>query len=221
MENFTDRLYAAARPIWQESHHHAFLYELREGTLAPDRFAFYLCQDYVYLLDYAKLFALGIVKAEEEADMAWFAELVHSTLHGEMDAHRRLASSFGITRAKLENTKPSAVTLGYTGYMLGVAEKGSLADLVAVLLPCMWSYREVGVLFKDYPGALDHPLYGEWILTYASEEFGKITDWLIDRMNRLAQGLPEPALRRLEELFVTASRYEYRFWDMAYKKEMW
>ncbi len=42
-----------------------------------------------------------------------------------------------------------------------------------------------------------------------------------DLLDRLADGLPDRDLRRLEEAFVTSSRYEWRFWDMAWRRESW
>ena len=220
MGGFTDRLYAAAAPIWESSHRHPFLTELREGTLAQDRFAYYMCQDYIYLIDYAKLFAMGSIKARDLETMGKFAELLDSTLNGEMELHRQYAEKFGISREELEATVPSPTTVAYTKFLLDAAS-GSLAELVAVLLPCMWSYWEAGTTFMKVPGALEHPLYKEWILMYGSEEFGALARWCIEEMNRLAEGLPERELRRLEELFVTASKFEYLFWDMAYRKEEW
>jgi thiaminase/transcriptional activator TenA len=221
MSRFTDRLYESVREIWGKSHRHPFLAGLRDGTLDPRRFMFYLRQDYVYLIDYAKMFAIGGTKARDVETMGKFAELFHSTLNVEMELHRRYAERFEVDRAELEATVPAPTTAAYTKYMLEAAVHGSLAEGVAALLPCMWSYREIGREFAQMPGALDHPLYREWILMYASEEFGELTDWCIGLMNELAEGLPERELAVLEERFVVASKFEYLFWDMAWKEEEW
>jgi len=221
MRRFSDRLYESTQTIWNQCHEHPFLTELREGTLDPERFIYYLKQDYVYLIDYAKLFAIASMKARDLETMTKFAELLHSTLHVEMGLHRAYAARFGVTREQLEQTIPSPTTIAYTKYLLDTASQGSLAEAVAALLPCMWSYREIGVAYAKLPGALDHPLYREWILMYSSEEFGALTDWTIDLMNRLAEGLSEQELARLEERFLVASKLEYMFWDMAYRKEEW
>ncbi|WP_135557210.1 thiaminase II [Paenibacillus cymbidii] len=218
---FCGRLRAAAEPVWRSSHEHPFLTGLRDGTLPAETFAFYMRQDYVYLIDYAKLFALGAIKADDLVTMAKFAGLLDATLGVEMELHRRYAARFGIAREQLEATKPSPTTVAYTHYMLGVAHNGSLAELTAVLLPCMWSYHEIGCTLAQTPGASDHPLYGEWIRTYAAHEFGELVEWLIALMERLAEGQPEARLARLEELFLQASRFEYMFWDMAYRGTMW
>ncbi|WP_138752640.1 thiaminase II [Paenibacillus sinopodophylli] len=218
--SFSERLYRSVWPVWESCHAHPFLTELRDGTLALDRFIYYMKQDYVYLIDYAKMFALGSIKARDLDTMGKFAELLHSTLNMEMELHRQYAERFGIDREELESTVPSPTTIAYTKYMLD-AGQGSLAEVVAALLPCMWSYREIGTAFAQHPGALEHPLYREWILMYSSEEFGELTEWTIGLMNRLAEGLPERELARLEELFVITSKFEYMFWDMAYRQEEW
>jgi thiaminase/transcriptional activator TenA len=218
---FSQRLYRSAQEIWEKSHQHPFLTELREGTLDPLRFIYYLKQDYVYLIDYAKMFAIGSMKARDLETMVKFAGLLHSTLNVEMELHREYAERFGVTRDQLEQTRPSPTTVAYTKYMLDAAAQGTLAEVVAALLPCMWSYREIGAAFVKYPGALDHLLYREWILMYGSEEFSTLTDWCIDLMDRLAENQPEQVLVQLEEHFVVTSKLEYMFWDMAYRQEEW
>ncbi|MFX3635924.1 MAG: thiaminase II [Candidatus Pristimantibacillus sp.] len=221
MVAFSERLYRSVQPIWEKSHRHPFLTELREGTLSPQIFIYYLKQDYMYLIDYAKMFALGSIKAQDLETMGKFAELLHSTLNVEMELHRKYAEQFGISREELEATEPAPTTMAYTKYMLEAGGQGTLADVVASLLPCMWSYREIGTLFSKQSAALDHPLYREWILMYSSEGFGVLTDWCISLMDQLAEGLPERELERLEERFVITSKYEYMFWDMAYRQEKW
>jgi len=89
------------------------------------------------------------------------------------------------------------------------------------LLPCAWSYWEIGKELSEIPGAADHALYGDWITMYSSKEFGQTAEWCIDLLNKLAAGKPEHELRQLEKIFLNTTRFEYLFWDMAYHKEMW
>ena len=56
---------------------------------------------------------------------------------------------------------------------------------------------------------------------YAAPEFAELADWCRGLLDRLADGLPERELQRLEEAFVTSSRYEWRFWEMAWNQEAW
>jgi thiaminase/transcriptional activator TenA len=56
---------------------------------------------------------------------------------------------------------------------------------------------------------------------YAAPEFGELTAWLRALLERLA-GHATPAVQaRLTHLFVDSCRYEYLFWEMAYRQEAW
>lgn len=66
-----------------------------------------------------------------------------------------------------------------------------------------------------------HPLYAEWIAMYASAEFAALGDWLRGLLDRVATGAGPERLARWEELFMTSSRYEYMFWDAAWREERW
>ncbi|GAA4848027.1 thiaminase II [Paenibacillus vulneris] len=218
---FSEYLLEKLQPVWRSNHDHPFVQKMGKGTLELEKFRFYMIQDYIYLIDYAKLFALGAVKATDLTTMGTFAALLHSTMNEEMALHRAYAAKFGISEEELEQAQPSPITLAYTHYMLHAAQNGSLAELVSALLPCMWSYWEIGKELARIPGSTEHEWYGEWIRMYSSEEFGTLAMWCIDLLDQLAEGKPQRELNRLEEIFATTTRFEYLFWDMAYRKEMW
>jgi len=218
---FSERLYETLQPIWRKNHAHPFVQGMGNGSLDPKKFRFYMIQDYLYLIDYAKLFALGAVKATDVETMGKFARLLDSTLNEEMALHRHYALKFGISETELEEAKPSPITLAYTHYMLHVANNGTLAELVSALLPCMWSYWEIGKELSEIPDATKHELFGEWISMYSSDDFGQLATWCIELMDELTIGKPEHELEKLEEIFLNTTRFEYMFWDMAYNEEMW
>jgi thiaminase (transcriptional activator TenA) len=218
---FSQRLFLKGKPIWEACLEHPFLKELSNGTLEEDKFCFYVKQDYVYLIDYIKLFALGMVKSDSLEDMQAFSKCANAIVNIEMDAHIEYAKKFGVTKEELEKTKPNASNFSYTKFMLQVSTEGSLAELTAALLPCMWSYAFIGSTLAKYEKALEHPLYREWILTYAADEYNEGNEWCIKLMDKLTEGLPERQLQKLEEIFILSSKYEYMFWDGCYKKESW
>ncbi|MGM7720008.1 thiaminase II [Metabacillus sp. Hm71] len=219
--NFSQRLYYKVLPIWNRNHAHPFVQKMGNGTLEKEKFRFYMVQDYLYLIEYAKVFALGAVKATDLKVMGKFAKLLDATLNEEMELHRQYAKKFDISVEELETAKPSPTTLAYTHYMLHVSQNGTLAELVAALLPCMWSYWEIGKELKKIEGASEHEFYGEWINMYASDEFGQLATWCIELLDQVAEGKPEAELEKLEEIFLNTTRFEYMFWDMAYNEEMW
>ncbi|MBP0727211.1 thiaminase II [Bacillus sp. RG28] len=219
---YSQILYKKVNEIWKQTHQHPFVVGMGNGDLPVESFIRYMKQDYVFLIDYSKLFALGTIKARDLETMAAFAKLLHETLHGEMELHRQYAARFGITNQQLEDTRPTPMNLAYTRYMLNVAQNGSLEELISALLPCMWSYWEIGkMLAENYPNSIEHPLYGEWIKMYSSDEFGSLAGWLIDLLDNLAEEKSERELQMLEEHFLTTSRFEYMFWDMVYQGGDW
>lgn len=221
-KKFTDRLFENVKPIWEKNHNHPFVQAIGKGTLDRDTFIYYMKQDYAYLIDYSKLFAVGVLKAQDLNTMEKFAQTLHETLHFEMELHRQFAAEFGITREELAATKPTPVNLAYTRYMLNVAQNGSLAEVVSCLLPCAWDYWEIGKLLrKQYGDQIATNPYAKWIETYDSETFGNGAKYLIQLMDELAEGKPERELAVLEEHFQMTSKYEYLFWDMNYHKQEW
>ena len=176
-----------------------------------------MLQDYLYLFDYAKVFALGVVKAQDRKLMQTFSQNVYSILNGEMNIHRAYMQRLGITEEQVSAVKPALDNVSYTHYMLAVADMGGPAEIVASILACSWSYAEIGQALARIPGAAEHPFYGEWIQGYASEDYAAGNQALIELTDTLSQGMTEAEIARLEDIFVNCSRYELGFWDMAWE----
>lgn len=215
----TQRLYEAARPVWQQCHEHPFVKGIGDGTLDKEKFQWFLLQDYLYLFDYARVFAWGVIKARDAGLMRTFSANVDAILGGEMKIHRSYMARLGITEEQVLQVKPALSNTSYTHYMLAVAAAGGPAEIIAAILACSWSYAEIGEELAKVPGALDHPFYGEWVQGYAGEEYHKTNDALVALMDELAAGCTEEQYARLEEIFVNCSRYELGFWEMAWTLE--
>lgn len=211
------RLYRAARPIWDRCLAHPFVTGIGDGTLPVEKFRYFMLQDYLYLFDYARVFALGVVKSRDPALMRTFARSVESVLNGEMDTHRAYMARLDISEDQVLAVRPALDNLSYTHYMLSTADRGGPGEVTAAILACSWSYAEIGAALAARPGAAEHPFYGQWIRDYASEDYQAANRALIELMDRLAAGAGEETLKRLEEIFVNCSRYELAFWDMAWE----
>ena len=211
------RLRQAAAPIWEECLRHPFVTGIGDGTLGVEKFQYFMLQDYLYLFDYARVFALGVVKARDPKLMRTFAENVNAILGGEMNIHRAYMERLGITEDQVFAVKPALNNTSYTHYMLAVAESGGPMEIVAAILACSWSYAEIGQALAKRPGAADHPFYGEWVRGYASENYAATNQALMALMDELAKDATGAQFDRLEEIFVNCSRYELGFWDMAWE----
>jgi thiaminase/transcriptional activator TenA len=180
-----------------------------------------MCQDYVFLVDYSRVLALAAAKAGDLETMGRFAGLLHETLNTEMDLHRGFAAKFGISPGELESTQAAPGTRAYTQHLLATAYSGDLADIAAAILPCMWDYSDIGQNLAAQGVPSPQPLYDEWIQMYAAPEFAALADWLRGLLDRLGSGAAPDRQVRLSRLFADSCRYEYLFWDMAYRQETW
>ena len=210
-----------ADPVWEQIFRHPFVTGLGDGTLSLDRFKFYLRQDYLFLIDYARVLAVASAKAPDLDGMTRFADLLHATLADEMDLHRRYCAGFGISETQLERTEAAPGTSGYANYLLSVAYQGTIKEIAAALLPCQWGYCEIGLKLAAEGDTSESNRYAEWIETYSSGEFQALADWLRGYLDRLGRGVSRAERKRLEEVFLKSSRYEYQFWEMGYTKQRW
>ena len=211
------RLHDAAASIWEACRKHPFVTGIGDGTLAVEKFQHFMLQDYLYLFDYARVFAMGVVKARDPELMRTFAANVDAILGGEMKIHRAYMKRLGITEEQVFAVKPALDNLSYTNYMLSVASSGSPMEIVASILACSGSYAEIGQALATIPGAAEHPFYGEWIQGYSSEEYAATNQALIELMDSLAANATEEQIAYLTEVFVNCSRYELGFWDMSWE----
>lgn len=214
------RLRRLAAPIWEAQHAHPFVRDLGAGTLDLDAFRFWVRQDYRFLVEYARLLALAAARAPDLETMRRLADLLHATLEVEMDLHRAYARSFGIGAEDLEAEPMAPTTRAYTDFLLRTAALGDFAELVGALLPCLWGFSEVGQRLAAGPRPPD-ARYAQWIDMYAAPEFAGLAGWCRSLLDRVTAGLPADRLRPVEEAFLTSSRYEYLFWEMAVRREHW
>jgi len=218
--SFSRGLKGKADKLWEDGYNHPFVQELGRGTLPKDSFQFYLLQDYRYLLSYAKVFALGALKADTEELMIRFTAMQRAAL-GEMDLHRQYMADFGVTAEQIQKVKPSLFSQAYTANMLTAGQLGGCAEIIAAVFPCAWSYADYGKRLKEaYADNLAENYYRSWIETYADAAFSASFEWMYDALDDLCQEKNKKELQRLEEIFISSIEFEYLFWDMAYKKEM-
>lgn len=214
----TERLLAASEHIWEQYHSHPFVRGIADGSLDQEKFRYYMIQDYLYLIDYAKVFAVGVAKASDMETMALYAGYVHQILDGEMDIHKGYMARLGISMEEVEHTPLALDNLSYTSYMLRVAYEEGAGEVAAAILSCAVSYEVIArKIVEENPAAADHPFYGEWVRGYAADGYHEGNQVLIDLTEKLTAGYSEEQLKHLEDIFVACSRYEGAFWDMAWE----
>ena len=87
------------------------------------------------------------------------------------------------------------------------------------VLPCYWVYHEVGreLARLGSPTAV----YQRWIDNYSSEEFEAVTVRVRSILDREASTASPGSLTLGRRSYLIALRYEWMFWDMAWRMESW
>ncbi len=214
-ESFSEQLKAEAQPIWRRIFSHPFLEEIKDGTLPLEKFRYYLTQDYLYLEGFARTVALALAKAPDARTLEELSRRVLTPV--ERPLHHQLLEAAGVSRGYIYEVGRSPTNAAYVNHMLTTAAQYGLGPTAAALLPCPWTYHEL----KDEIGPSEHPLYRQWTGFYVAGFLqDSVNAWrgLVD--TAAAQAGPQE-LAAMREAFLTSSRYEYMFWDMAYRMEGW
>ncbi len=220
MARFTDFLRLQADDVWQAQHAHPFVRGIGDGTLDPEKFGHWLRQDYLFLTEYARLSGAAVLRAPGLEDMRVFSQLLYEILGREMELHKSYCAEFGIGADDLARGVMTPTTQAYTDFLLRAATTRDWAELLGALLPCMWGYSEVGTQLAQRGMPAD-PRFRRWINVYADPEFGEIATWCRDLLDAACEGLPNHRLAVVERQFLTSSRYELQFWEMAWTLETW
>ncbi len=211
-----DRLKQATAPVWNSYVDHVFVRQLGEGTLPQAAFRAYLAQDYLFLIQFARAWALAAYKSRTIADI----RAAHAGLAGildETELHVRLCERWGISRNEIEATPEHQATVAYTRFVLDCGAAGDLLDLQVALAPCVIGYAEIAD--KLAPGGVEalgeHP-YREWIGEYAGEAYQGVAAGARRQLDDLAKrSMTDTRFTELVELFAKASRLEADFWQMG------
>jgi thiaminase/transcriptional activator TenA len=216
----SQRLRDLADPIWRAQHGHPLVRGIGDGTLDPAVFAVWLRQDYLFLVEYGRVFAFAAARAPDLATMRRLATLLTETLETELDLHRSYVAEFGIAEADLAAETMLPTTRAYTDFLVRHAASSDFAVVLAALLPCMWGYSELGQRLAAGGGSPE-PRYARWVELYAGQEFADLAAWCRDLLDQHAAGATPAVERQLEDAFLTSSRYELAFWHMAWTDETW
>jgi thiaminase/transcriptional activator TenA len=216
---FRNAVWSAMEGVYARILAHPFLAGLTDGTLSRDAFAYYVIQDAHYLRDYARALAIVGAKAPDETAIAMFAGHAREAIEVERALHTGLFRDMGLAEEQVRATPVMPTTLAYTSYLLRACHQGSFAGALAAVLPCYWIYAQVGtaLLARSSPD----PLYARWIGTYGGEQFAAIVGAVLEVVDRVGAVASDEERASMRAHVVTTARYEWMFWDAAWRREPW
>jgi thiaminase (transcriptional activator TenA) len=218
--DFFEILKAASTDEWRRYAEHPFTTAMGDGTLPEAAFRNYLVQDYLFLIEFARAYALAVYKAPTLADMREGASGLSAILDVEMGLHVKLCMAWGLSAEDLEKTPAEPETLAYTRYVLDAGMRGDLLSLKVALAPCVIGYAEIADRLARMPRGADaaNP-YRVWIAEYSSEPYRAVATAARAHLDRLAARYVTSAREgELLTLFREATRLEADFWEMGWRK---
>jgi len=219
-KKFSAQLRRRSERIWRAIETHPFLGELQAGTLPMNRFTYFILQDYVYLLDFAQVLCQGGAKSPDLETLELFCRHALGAVEVERSFHESFGATLGLSAKQLDSVPKGPITQAYIGHLQSVARGGTLGELVAAVLPCYWIYGEVGRrLYRNRPRK--PRIYRQWIETYAAEAFWQPVREQIHLMDQLGAAANRKEKQLMIRHFTVSSRYEFMFWQQAYRLESW
>ncbi len=219
MTRFTDAMWAEIRPTYEAILDLPFNRELAAGTLSRERFVFYMVQDAHYLGAFARALATAAAKATTPEAQVTFATSAHEAIVVERALHEGFFREFGVSDERFAATRPSPTCAGYSDFLLATAYQHPFQVAAAALLPCFQIYYEVGKHL--YGVAAPNNPYQRWIDTYSDEGFGDAVRAVLAQADAAHARAGEAERAGMRAAYLKAVRYEWMFWDAAWRREAW
>ncbi|MGR4069128.1 thiaminase II [Halomonas sp. LR3S48] len=207
----------ACHDDWRAYIEHDFVRGLGAGTLAEGAFRHYLQQDYLFLIHFARAYALAAYKSRNLADLRQAHAGLKAILDVELGLHVGYCREWGIGEEALAALPEARATMAYTRYVLDTGNRGDLLDLHVALAPCLVGYGEIANWLNAQAFTLrgkTNP-YDAWIAMYESDEFQAAMHAELEWLDARLADVTAARFVELAEVFRDATRLEIDFWQMG------
>jgi len=211
------RLIAACPGPWRDYVEHPFVAGMADASLPEAAFRHYLEQDYLFLIHFARAYALAAFKADSLEDMRAAAATLSGLIDGEMKLHVEYCAGWGLAEADMAAVPEDPACVAYTRYVIDKGLAGDVLDLIVALAPCVIGYGVIGArLAADPATRRDGNRYDAWISMYSGDEYRDIVAGAVGQLDRLfARRGGEARFADLSATFTAATRLEAGFWQMG------
>lgn len=200
--------------IWQKIDNHPFLAELRDGTLPDRKLKFYFVQNVHYIDAVIQFLGIAAAKAPDQESRDFCLDLIQV---GNEEFKKQVNFAAELAGGEV-STEIAPACHGYTRHLLTLAHQGGTVDVLGAFLPCPWTYEFIG--HRLAPVA-KHPVHAKWWEFYGSDEHTELVERQLQIVTRLSSEIGEGHAKRIADSFRISLRYEWMFWEMAYREEFW
>lgn len=213
---WSDKTWDKSTSIFNDILNHPFIVELMNGSLAEDKFYFYIQQDVYYLKEYGKTLAIIGSRLPENEHLHMFYQFAQSAILVENNLHEDYLKKNEFPL----NIEISPTCLMYKSFLSSQLVTQNIEICLASILPCFWIYKKVGDYILEN-GKIENNPYKNWIITYGGEDFSKAVKDAIFVCDYYANKTTDENRKKMTDVYLYAAKMEWMFWDSAYKKEKW
>ncbi|MDX3928491.1 MAG: TenA family protein [Shinella sp.] len=210
------KLRAAASEEWDQYVNHPFVRQLGTGELPQPCFRRFLTQDYLFLIHFARAYALLAYKGTSIEEVRSATRSLNAIID-ELPVHVGYCASWGLTEEMMAAEPEAPETMTYTRFVLDVGLSGDILDLMVALIPCVAGYGEIGqILMSKETTVLEGSPYADWLRNYEGEHYLQSVQDAIDALDAIGRRRgAEVRFEQLLTIFRTATRLEANFWQMG------
>ena len=201
----------------------AHMQDIVHGTMSEERFRFQIKQNYQYLLDYTRCWALALAKCRSFKEMEIFYPIVKNTMESTVMINRTYwADQLGLSVDDMDKVIEAPGKRSYTAFQLMTVNQGSLAEAMMALFPCNIIYRYFGEDLLEQCKLPKDNMFYKWLEYYTSDEYIQKTENEISIVNKLCRDKSEKEKAWLLEIMCNSCNYEILQWqDMYHNMTTW
>jgi len=198
---------------WQAIRSHPFVEGMGQGRLAEDQLFYFITQDALYLRDFYWVLAMAAGRWGESGPAETLLKHAGTVFQVEKTLHDHIVQHFGRTPQEISEMPRGFITKAYGDHLVRTAYTEPLPVLMAAVLPCYWTYQEIGAQFRDE--LPDHPLMRQWLLTYDGPPYRQAVREVVDLFEGMRIETRE--IPRVKAAFHQSMDYERLFWEQAWQ----
>lgn len=217
MRPWAEEAAGLAAPLAAACVNHPFVRGVADGSLSEERFVYYIGQNIHYLMAYQKSLRTLAQRMDKPEHRKRFEDWADETAVTEKYT-RDVYASFSPRIPDILIVSPT--TQLYMGWEAQTAAFAPVHEAVAAMLPCFWSYGEVG-RFVAKTKKTQGNRYAEWISGYGDPAYEKTVAAAMAIGSDVARDLTPSERFAMTAAFLRSNRLEWMFWDAAWRLETW
>lgn len=213
---FVKECVADSLPIWKQCLETPFLRGIADGTLPEDCFKGYIVDDSLYLREYAKVFAWGMLHASNMEEIRAYYSFLSFVNEAEDNTRRAYMERYGLEDGMIQKLPLRPQNQAYVDEMMTAARNAQgPAECMMATLPCMLSYAWIFCeMLRTDPGVLETP-YRRFVGDYAGTSYEELCGRWIAFTDQVCAGLSEERKADCLRIFRVCSLHELHFWEMS------